>query len=414
MKSSAPVLLLLAYLAFISLGLPDTVLGVAWPSLRSTFGISQSSIGAVLAAGMTGYFSSGLWAGVAVSRLGVGGLLAASSGLVAVALLGYALAPSWGLFFPMGIVMGLGSGAIDSGLNGYASVHFSVRHINWLHACWGIGASTGPALMTAAIARGYGYRAGYGVLATVLGGMALLFLFTRRRWDAPSPAVAPSKAANASDDAAAGPSSTPGARQADSARRLGFKAALSSGRVWLQIVTFFFYTGVESCVGQWCFSWMRERRGLPIEQAGFWTSAYWASLTIGRVVLGSIVDRVGPDRLLRVATVGVVVGTVLFASSEGWAGRAGLLLTGMSLAPMFPTLMARTPARVGEGIAHHAVGFQVSAATLGSSLMPALAGVLVSGSGLGAIGGVIVALGSALLLSHEALFRVARGVRVPS
>src|SRR4051812_30587805 len=156
MTRSAPLLLLLAYLAFISLGLPDTVLGVAWPSLRSTFGISQSSIGAVLAAGMVGYFSSGLWAGVGVARLGVGGLLAASSGLVALALLGFALAPSWGAFFPMGIIMGLGSGAIDSGLNGYAAVHFSVRHINWLHACWGIGASTGPALMTAAIARGYG------------------------------------------------------------------------------------------------------------------------------------------------------------------------------------------------------------------------------------------------------------------
>jgi fucose permease len=406
MKTSAPVLLLLAYLAFISLGLPDTVLGVAWPSLREGFGISQSSIGAVLAAGMMGYFSSGLWAGVAVSRLGVGGLLAASSGLVALALLGFALAPSWGVFFPMGVVMGLGSGAIDSGLNGYAAVHFSVRHINWLHACWGIGASTGPALMTAAIARGYGYRAGYGVLASVLGGMALLFLFTRRRWDAPSPAVASSSP----------PPVAPSDGQAtgDSHRRLGFKSALANGRVWLQIVTFFFYTGVESCVGQWCFSWMRERRGLPIEQAGFWTSAYWASLTLGRVVLGGVVDRVGPDRLLRLATTGVVAGTALFASSDGWLGRAGLLLTGVSLAPMFPTLMARTPARVGVGIAHHAVGFQVSAATLGSSLMPALAGVLVSGSGLGAIGGLIVALGGALLLSHEVLFRAARSVGVPS
>jgi fucose permease len=414
MKTSAPVLLLLAYLAFISLGLPDTVLGVAWPSLRANFGISQSSIGAVLAAGMAGYFSSGLWAGMAVSRLGVGGLLAASSGLVALALLGFALAPSWGVFFPMGIVMGLGSGAIDSGLNGYAAVHFSVRHINWLHACWGIGASTGPALMTAAIARGYGYRAGYGVLTAVLGGMALLFLLTRRRWDTPSPPAAAaitSAAPAASSGVTEEPSSAAAAK--DSERRLGFKSALSSGRVWLQIVTFFFYTGVESCVGQWCFSWMRERRGLPIEQAGFWTSAYWASLTLGRVVLGGVVDRIGPDRLLRMATVGVVTGTALFASSEGWLGRAGLLLTGASLAPMFPTLMARTPARVGEGISHHAVGFQVSAATLGSSLMPALAGVLVSGSGLGAIGGLVVALGCALLVSHEALFRAAHGVGVP-
>jgi fucose permease len=414
MKKSAPLLLLLAYLAFISLGLPDTVLGVAWPSLRATFGISQSSIGAVLGAGMVGYFSSGLWAGVGVSRLGVGGLLAASSGLVAFALLGFALAPSWGVFFPMGIIMGLGSGAIDSGLNGYAAVNFSVRHINWLHACWGIGASAGPALMTAALARGYGYRAGYGLLAAVLGGMALLFLFTRQRWGAPSgSSPATTEAVGTADaPAAAAPGEAP--TTCDSERRLGFRNALANGRVWLQIVTFFFYTGVESTVGQWCFSWMREQRGLPIEAAGFWTSAYWGSLTIGRVVLGGVVDRIGPDRLLRVATAGVVTGAALFASSGGWVGRAGLLLTGVSLAPLFPTLMARTPARVGEGIAHHAVGFQVSAATLGSSLMPALAGVLVSRSGLGTIGGLFVVLGGALLLSHEVLFRAARSAGVHS
>jgi fucose permease len=388
MPKTAPILLALAYLAFISLGLPDTVLGVAWPSLRAQFGIPASAMGAVLAAGLVGYFSSGLWAGIGVAKLGVGGLLAASSALVAAALLGYALAPSWGLFFPVGVLMGLGSGAIDSGLNGYAARHFSVRHVNWLHACWGIGASTGPALMTFAIAEGFGYRAGYAALASVLGSMAALFLLTQRRWDDP-PDAAPA-------EAAAPPA----------AERPGFRAALTRGRVWLLIVTFFFYTGLESSVGQWCFSWMRERRGLSVEAAGAWTSAYWASLTIGRLVLGLIVDRFGPDRLLRWASVGAVLGVAAFTGSAGGLGRAGLLLLGASLAPMFPTLMARTPARVGEDVAHHAVGFQVSAATLGSTSMPALGGVLVSSGGLGAIAALVLGLGLALLLTHEVLLRV--------
>jgi fucose permease len=381
-------LLLLAYLAFISLGLPDTVLGVAWPSLTERFGIPPSAMGAVLGAGMIGYFLSGLWAGRAVGKLGVGGLLATSSTLVAAALLGYALAPAWRVFFPVGLLMGFGSGAIDSGLNGYAARHFSVRHVNWLHACWGVGASTGPALMTFTITNGLGYRAGYGVLAAVLGGMAGLFLLTRRRWseppEPPEPRAAP----------------------APSSARVGAGAALARGRVWLLIVIFFLYTGLEASVGQWCFSWMRERRALSVEAAGAWTSAYWGSLTVGRLVLGLVVDRFGPDRLLRCASVGAVLGLVAFTSGGALLGGAGLLLLGMSLAPMFPTLMARTPARVGEDVAHHAVGFQVSAATLGSTSMPALAGVLATERGFDAIAGLVLVLGVALLSSHELLLQV--------
>jgi len=390
MTRSASVVLLLSYLAFISLGLPDTVLGVAWPSLRTTFGIPQSAMGAVLACGMVGYFSSGLWAGVGVAKLGVGGLLASSSALVALALLGYSLAPSWTVFFPIGLVMGLGSGAIDSGLNGFAARHFSVRHMNWLHACWGIGASAGPAVMTWAIAGGHGYRVGYRAIGVVLGTMTVLFLFTHRLWDEPRDA----------------PAAADGGVERPAPSRGSVRDALGSSRVWMQLVMFFFYTGLESSVGQWCFSWMRERRGLEIEAAGSWTSAYWASLTLGRVVLGLIADRFGPDRLLRCATVGALLGVTLFVSGGGALGQAGLLLLGASLAPVFPTLMARTPARVGDAVVHHAIGFQVSAATLGSVSMPALAGVLVSSLGLGSVGTLVIGLSVSMLLTHEALLRL--------
>jgi fucose permease len=396
MPKPGVVVLLLAYLAFVSLGLPDTVLGVAWPSLRVGFGIPASAMGAVLAAGMSGYFLSGLWAGGAIAKLGVGGVLALSSALVAAALFAFALAPSWAVFFPFGAVMGLGSGAIDSGLNGYAARHFSVRHVNWLHGCWGIGASIGPALMTFFIARGDGYRSGYGLLGIILGSMALLFTITRKRWDDPQP-VPP--AAGATNAAAAPPAS---------AKPESVRTALRNGRVWLQVLVFFLYTGVESTVGQWCFSWLRDRRGLEIEAAGSWTSAYWASLTVGRLVLGSFVDRVGPDRMLRAATVGALIGVTLFTGASGPLGSFGLLLLGASLAPLFPTLMARTPARVGDGVAHHAVGFQVSAATLGSTLVPSLVGFLVARHGLSAVGAVVVVVAAALLLSHELLLGAAR------
>jgi fucose permease len=355
----------------------------------------------VLAAGLSGYFSSGIWAGAAVAKLGVGGLLAASSALVATALFGYSLAPSWVAFFPMGALLGLGSGAIDSGLNGYAARHFSVRHVNWLHGCWGIGASTGPALMTAVIATGAGYRVGYALLASVLGAMAVVFLLTRRRWD---------EAAGVPVGASEGPDADP-VRAAPAGKPARFGAALGNGRVWLQILIFLLYAGVESTVGQWCFSWLREGRGFTIEAAGSWTSAYWASLTLGRLVLGSIVDRFGPERLLRCSSLGSLLGVCLFAFGPGALSSVGLLLLGASLAPMFPTLMARTPARVGDDVAHHAVGFQVSAATLGSTLVPALVGVLVARTGLRAVGVVVVAAAVALLVAHEALLAVTERAR---
>lgn len=385
MASPAPVLLLLAYLAFISLGLPDTVLGVAWPSLRDGFNLAHSDMAFVLAAGISGYILSGLVAGALMTWLGVGGLLTVSGGLVAVALAAYAMAPSFYVFVPVAGLMGLGSGAIDAGLNGYAARHFSVRHLNWLHACWGLGASLGPLIMTAAIAQGFGYRWGYAGLAVVLAAMASAFLMTRRRWSEPARP-----------------------REATTSAAPRFNAAIRSGRVWLLMATFFLYTGLESSLGQWCFTLLREGRGLSVKAAGAWTAAYWASLTLGRVALGFVVDRWGPDRLLRIASLALLSGATAFAMSEGVAGRAGLLVMGLSLAPVFPTLMARTPARVGTSIAAHAVGFQVSAATLGSALLPGAVGVLVARIGHGAISGAALGFGLAYFFAHEVLLRATR------
>lgn len=370
-------LLLLAYLAFISLGLPDTIFGIAWPSLRHAFALPPQAMGAVLVTGVTGYFCSGLLAGTLMRRLGVGGVLAASSGLVSLGLAGYGLAPSWSLFIPMAFFVGLGSGAIDAALNNYAARHFSVRHINWLHASWGLGASTGPVIMTAAVA-GPGYRSGYALLASLLGLMTLAFILTRQQWSQPAGAVA-----------------------APAERSGTVKQALRSRNVWLSMAVFFCYTGLESMVGQWCFTWLTEGRGLAVAAAGAWTAAYWASLTLGRVALGWVAEWWGPDRLLRRASLGVLAGVGLLVFAPGLSGRLGLLLLGASLAPVYPTLMARTPRRVGEEISGHAVGFLVSSATLGSAFVPALVGLLVGRLGLQAIGFAALAMGAGFALLHE-------------
>ncbi len=398
MRKASGFLVALSFLAFISLGLPDTALGVAWPSIRDRFGLPQAALGLVPAFGAAAYFVSGLLAGSLVHRMGVGRLLAASTGLVALGLLGYATAPRWSLFFPVAALIGFGSGAIDSALNGYAARHFPVRIMNWMHACWAVGAAVGPAVMTAVLAAGASFRAGYAILAAALGAMALAFTWTRRSFDDPADAV----------DAAPGVGAEP-ARAVAGGGPGGIGAAVRSGRAWLQIAVFFAYTGVEAGTGAWCFTVLREGRGVSVEVAGFWTTVFWSSLTAGRFALGLVIDRVGPDRLLRAATVAVVAGAATFAASAGLPGRLGLAVLGFSLAPVFPTLMARTPARLGEHIAPHAIGFQVSAATLGSAVLPGALGLAAEAAGVSSIPPLLTGAALLVLVLHEVLLRTTPG-----
>ncbi|AUX46493.1 MFS transporter [Sorangium cellulosum] len=386
-----PPLLILTYVGFVSLGLPDAVIGVAWPSLRTAFALPQSALGALLVGTGVGYFSSGIAAGRLVERLGVGKLLAVSSGLITVAMFGYASTPVWPLLILCGLIAGLGSGAIDSGLNAYAASNFSARHVNWLHACYCVGAALGPLIATAALATTGSWRWGYAILGAIMLVLTTAFALAKASFRA-RPA------------AGAGAQEAPGVQEVPPAQA---RAALRQPRVWLQIAVFFLYTGLEVTLGQWSFTVNTEARGVATETAGIWAGAYWASIGVGRVLLGLAVDRVGADRLLRMATVAALLGSALFAVGPAWPGAAGLMLAGLGLAPIYPTLMSRTPARLGPYTAH-AIGFQVSAGMIGGAILPSIGGFLAARVGLSAIGTLAVAASVGLWLLHEALLRATR------
>ncbi len=181
---SSGTLLALAYLAFISLGLPDAVLGVAWPSMRDTFGLSQPLLGVLLAVTAAAYFVSGMLAGKLIHGLGIGLLLAGSTALVAAGVLGYSVAPAFVLILVAAPVMGFGSGAIDAALNSYAARSFSPKHMSWLHAAYAAGATAGPAIMTAVLGVGSSWRFGYAVVGFTLAALALAFVVARKLWAA--------------------------------------------------------------------------------------------------------------------------------------------------------------------------------------------------------------------------------------
>lgn len=340
-------LLLLAYLAFVGLGLPDPLPGTLWPEIAPAYGLPNAALGLVLAAVSAGTILAGLLAGRLTARLGLGGLLAASLGATALAAAGQALAPPWGLFVALGVLAGLGGGAVDAGLNLFVAARFAPRHLNWMHGCWGIGATLGPALATLLLAAGAGWQAGYAAVAALLLALALAVLLTRRRWDAAAPA-------------------------AEAGAPVTALSALRHRVVRRQMAVFFVYTGLEASAGQWAATILVARGAGPAEAAGA-AALFWAGLAGSRIALGFVVDRVGPDRLLRLA-VPVVVGAAALLLA-GVADFAALALLAAMLAPVYPTLMARTPARLGGPLAVHAIGFQVAAAMGGVALLPGSLGL---------------------------------------
>lgn len=380
-------LLVLAYAGFISLGLPDAVLGVVWPSLRASFSLPQPALGAPLAATAIAYFLSGLAAGSLMRRAGLGVLLASSTALVTLAVVGFATAPHFAVFLAAACIGGLGSGAIDAALNAYVAENFGARHMTWLHAAYSVGAALGPALMTTVLAYELGWRTGYAVLAAMLGALAVGFTLSRRRWQQGPTADAEPPAPSL---------------EAEAARHV-----LRRPRVWLQIGFFFLYVGLEVSAGQWAFTVLTEARGLDTTRAGTWVTLYWASLLAGRVALGFVVERVGPVLLVRLATALAVLGAAVFAlpGLPLVLGCGGLALLGFALAPMYPGLMAETPRRMGAHAAH-AVGFQVSAGTASMAVLPSLAGVLAQRLGLGVIPWFLVGCAVALAVLHETLVAV--------
>ncbi|MEO1089836.1 MAG: MFS transporter, partial [Pseudomonadota bacterium] len=280
------------------------------------------------------------------------------------------------------LLLGLGSGAIDAGLNAYAALHFSGRQMNWLHAAFGLGAAAGPFVLTAALAAGGSWRLGYAVLALLLALLAATFVARIGIWDGAD---------------AAPPKSTPD-REA---------ASPTAGRraMALQIVTFATYTGVEMAAGQWAYTLLTESRGLAPATAGVWTGLYWAGLFAGRIGFGALGDRMAPATMVRLGTLGAVVGTAALAFGPTAVGLPALVLVAFFLAPVFPMLMLLTPQRFGTAAASRLVGLQISAAMFGGFALPTLGGFLADRGGLETIPMLLVAAALLTWLLTEALPR---------
>ncbi|HZR81683.1 MAG TPA: MFS transporter [Candidatus Binatia bacterium] len=392
-RPSSTTLLALAFLGFVSLGLPDGLLGVAAPSIRASFAVAPEEFGALLVAFAAGYLSSSFASGAILARIGVGTLLALSCLLTAASLAMYAAAPWWWWMVAGGSLSGLGAGAIDSGINTYAATRHSPRTVNWLHACYGVGAMSGPVLMTSVLAAGRSWRFGYALVGAAQLALAAAFAATRTFW--PS-AAAPDDDAGSEASADAG----------DAALPARVRQTLARPVVWLGIAIFLVYTGLEATVAVWGFSFLTQARGIALTTAGWWLSGFWLGLTAGRVAFGWVVGRVPIGVLMRSCAVAIAgAAALLWADLGSAACFLGVLVCGLAMAPVFPSLIATTPARVGAGHAANAVGFQIAAAAVGASFVPSLVGVAVGRAGIASVAPALVIGGIALLALQEVLHR---------
>ena len=379
--------LLLACLAYLSVALPASTLGLLWPSIRLSFGEPVGALGILLVFGITASVISSAATGRA--QVCTGPLVAASAVLTAVALGLEAFAASlWVMAVGM-VLFGLGFGAIDAGLNAHAARHFGARDINWMHASYGLGATIGPLLVTILLADGLGWRRTYGLMALVQAILACVFIVHRRGWrESPRVTVSPPGGAKH------GPDDGTARRQRSAAAALTFAAV---------------ETGLESGAGIWGYVFLTAGRGLLPGMAGVAVSAYWGMMLAGRVVLGPVAERLGPARVLAAAVVGVPAGAALMTvPGPGALAVAGLMILGLAAAPVFPLLTLMTPQWVGPR-ARRMVSLQVAASAVGSAALPAGLGLAIGAVNARILAPSLLVLGLATAVLYPFLPRRSRG-----
>ncbi|MDA3956147.1 sugar MFS transporter, partial [Oceanispirochaeta sp.] len=306
-------LVVLSFIAFISLGLPDGLLGVAWPGIRTDFSLPLDALGLLLVCSTAGYTLSSFFSGTLVRRLGIGGLLSLSFAMTAAAFLVFSITPLWIFFIGAAVMGGLGAGAIDAGINTYIAQNHSERMMQWLHASFGVGITIGPVIMTLGITWTQRWQWGYVVVAGAQILLAAAFLMTKGWW----------KNISLKEEAQLREEAT-------------LAETMKKVTVWLSMLMFFIYTGVELGLGLWTYSLLTESRGVAPAVAGFITGSYWGKFTLGRIMAGWYSRKFSVSTMIYFSVFLAITGTVMIlVDLYNSMTIFGIGLTGLAIAPVF-------------------------------------------------------------------------------
>ena len=359
------VILLLAviYLSFISLGLPDSMLGSAWPSMFVDFGVPVSFAGIVSAIIALGTVVSSLASDRVTRKLGASKTTALSVSITALSLLGFAFSTKFWMLCIIAVPYGLGAGSVDAALNNYASLHFSSKHINWLHCMWGVGSAIGPAIMGSVLTNGLEWNKGYLIVSIIQIVISIILFVSLPIWKKPV------KEEEAKEEEVEN-------KKADN-KPLSLKTIMGLKGAKAVMITFFCYCALEVTTSLWASSYLNLHKGIEAETAALWGSLYVLGITLGRAVSGFISMKLNDIQLTRLGEGIMVAGLLLIILPlPNPFALVGLVLFGIGSAPVYPCIIHSTPARFGKDKSQALIGVQMASAYVGTCLMPPLFGLI--------------------------------------
>ncbi len=379
------LLLAIIYISFISLGLPDSLLGASWPAMHTDVGASIESAGLVTMVIAIGTVISSLLSSKLTHKFGTGVVTAASVLLTAIALFGFSFCTSLPMLMAIALPFGLGAGAVDAALNNYVAQNYSSKHMNWLHAFWGVGASISPYIMAFALTGGLAWTGGYRIVGLIQITICALLFLSLRKWKKPV------------------------GEEVSEKSNISLRDALKIPGVKFPLLAFLAYCGAEFTVGAYAASYLVDFKNMPPEYAASFASFLYIGITAGRFLCGFVSEKLGDKRMIRFGMCVLIFGItlVIIPVDTDILSLSGLIILGMGCAPIYPAIIHSTPANFGNENSATVIGMEMASAYTGTTLLPPLFAIIASSTGMGAFPFFLLALAVlsffAISLTHRAV-----------
>ena len=352
------LLLLIIYLSFISLGLPDALLGAAWPSMYRELHVSISYAGAISMIIAFGTIISSLQSDRLTRKLGTGKVTTISVAMTAVALFGFSTSHSFVALCLWAIPYGLGAGSVDASLNNYVALHYESKHMSWLHCMWGIGAAAGPYIMGYVLTNGRSWNSGYRVISVLQIILTMILIFSLPLWKNRPEII---------DDNG----------QEVSAKALSLREVIRIPGAKEIMVCFFCYCALEQTAGLWASSYLSLYKGVSAETAATFASMFYIGITVGRALSGFVTMKLNDVQMIRLGQVLIAVGIlIMFLPFGQTLSLVGLIVIGLGCAPIYPCIIHSTPTHFGADKSQAIIGIQMASAYVGTLLMPPVFGLI--------------------------------------
>ncbi len=383
------LLLAVIYLSFISLGLPDSLLGSAWPVIHAELGVPMSWAGAVSIIVSLGTVVSSLQSDRLTKKLGTGKVTAISVGMTAAALFGFSISGSFWMLCLWAVPYGLGAGSVDAALNNYVALHYASRHMSWLHCMWGLGAAVGPYVMGLALASGAGWHMGYRYISLLQIALTAVLVISLPLWRFHRTGAAGEENRNAAPLTLPQILRIPGAKEV--------------------MAAFFCYCALEQTAILWASSYLHVYKGIPAETAAGYAGLFFLGITAGRALSGFLTMKLSDPQMIRLGQGIIALGVlVMLLPAHEYVALAGLVLVGLGCAPIYPCVIHSTPDHFGADKSQAVIGVQMASAYVGTCLMPPLFGLIASYVTPGLLPLYLLAILAVMTAAHEALLRRCR------